>query len=131
MDALVRHPKVGASWEGFALATIVHHLGADPRECFFWRTHTGAELDLLVVRGRHRLGFEFKLTSAPATTPSARAALEYLKLDRLDVVHAGGRTFPLGERIRAMALSRMSEDLPPLDRTLATRRRRTSSGGDR
>jgi hypothetical protein len=51
-----------------------------------------------------------------------RAALEHLKLDRLDVVHAGRRTFPLGERIRAIALSRMLEDVAPLDRTAATRR---------
>ncbi|TMQ71987.1 MAG: ATP-binding protein [Candidatus Eisenbacteria bacterium] len=131
MDALTRHPKVGASWEGFAMATIVHHLGADARECFFWRAHTGAELDLLVVRGRRRWGFEFKLTSAPAATPSTRAALEHLKLDRLDMVHAGRRTFPLGERIRAVALTRLLEDLAPLDRAAATRAARTAPGRGR
>src|SRR5207245_1648534 len=49
------HPKVGASWEGFALGTVVSRLQAQPEECFFWATHSGAELDLLIVRGNHRL----------------------------------------------------------------------------
>ena len=79
-----------------------------------WRTHTGAELDLLVVRGRKRLGFEFKLTDAPAVTPSMRSALQDLELDSLTVVHAIDRSFPLGERVRAIAISRLDEDLPRL-----------------
>ncbi|MDH3604211.1 MAG: ATP-binding protein, partial [Candidatus Tectomicrobia bacterium] len=65
---LVSHPKVGASWEGFALSEVLSHLGAHDDEVFFWATHAGAELDLLVMRGRMRLGFEFKRTSAPRTT---------------------------------------------------------------
>ncbi len=52
------HPKVGASWEGFVLIELVLHIGAFPEECFFWATHAGAELDLLIVRGNQRLGFE-------------------------------------------------------------------------
>ncbi len=89
-------------------------LGARPEECFFWATHAGAELDLLVVRGNKRLGFEFKRTTAPAVTPSIRAALRDLRLTELAVVHAGSRSYPLGRRIRAIALSRLLEDVPPL-----------------
>jgi predicted AAA+ superfamily ATPase len=92
------HPICGASWEGFALNAVVHRLGARPEECFFWATHAGAELDLLVVRGRRRLGFEFKRTVAPKVTRSVRTALEDLGLQRLDVIHAGDQTFPLGRR---------------------------------
>lgn len=110
------HPKVGASWEGFAMAQVVARLGARPDQCFFWRTHTGAELDLLIVRGRERLGFEFKRTTAPATTPSMRSALQDLALTRLDVVHAGRDTFPLTRTIRALALSRLLTDLSPTAR---------------
>lgn len=109
-----RHPKVGASWEGFALEQIVRRLRARPEECFFWRTHAGAELDLLVVSGRHRLGFEIKRTSAPRVTPSMRTALSDLKLDSLHVVHAGDTTFPLTERIRAVALADLLTVLQPL-----------------
>ena len=82
--------------------------------CFFWRTHTGAELDLLVVAGRRRWGFEFKRSTTPVVTPSMRSALHDLKLDRLDVVHAGEETFPLAPRIRALALARLLDDLAPL-----------------
>ncbi len=108
------HPKCGASWEGFALNVVVQRLGARPEECFFWATHAGAELDLLVVRGRKRLGFEFKRTVTPKVTRSMRTALEDLGLQRLDVIHAGEQTFPLSGRIRAVALSRADTDLARL-----------------
>jgi predicted AAA+ superfamily ATPase len=108
------HPKVGASWEGFVLRQIIRHLGARSDECFFWATHGGAELDLLVVRGRQRLGFEIKLTSSPKITPSMRHALSDLKLKRLDVVHAGTDTFLLDKKVRALALLRLLDDLKPI-----------------
>ncbi len=113
-DHLERHPKVGASWEGFGIKAVVDRLRARWDECFFWATHAGAELDLLVVRGTKRLGFEFKRTVSPQATRSMRIALEDLKLTRLDVVHAGERTFPLTPRVRAVALARLLDDLQPL-----------------
>jgi hypothetical protein len=113
-EDLERHPKVGASWEGFAMGEVITRLGVRPEQCFFWATHTGAELDLLVVRGNRRWGFEFKRTVAPRTTKSMHVAIADLKLERLDVVHAGDTSFPLTENIRALALSRILEDLEPL-----------------
>jgi uncharacterized protein len=108
------HPKCGASWEGFVIDQLMRHLGARPEECFFWATHAGAELDLLIVRGRKRLGFEIKRTSAPKVTPSMRHALTDLKLTQLNVIHAGDHTFPLAEEIRAVALDRLLLDIEPL-----------------
>ena len=108
------HPKLGASWEGFVLQQIIRQLGARSDECFFWATHAGAELDLFVSRGRHRLGFEIKRTSSPQITQSMRNALGDLKLQRLDLVHAGDETFPMGKKIRAVALQRLLDDLQPL-----------------
>jgi hypothetical protein len=113
-DALDGHPKVGASWEGFLLGQLVERLGARPEEVFFWGTHAGAELDLLVVRGQKRLGFEMKRTSSPAVTPSMRAALADLGLATLDVIHGGQKTFPLAPRIRAVAAHRLLEEIKPL-----------------
>ena len=108
------HPKAGASREGFALEQVLRRTGALPEECHFWATHAGAELDLLIVRGRKRLGFEFKRTAAPSVTRSMKTALADLRLDRLDVVHAGEGVFPLGERLRAVALKRLPEDVERL-----------------
>ncbi|MCU0913084.1 MAG: ATP-binding protein [Planctomycetes bacterium] len=108
------HPKVGASWEGWVLEQVVRRLNVDRQECFFWATHAGAELDLLVVRGRKRLGFEVKRTVAPGLTASMRQALLDLRLDWLDVIHAGDRTFALGDRVRALATSRLLDDLKQL-----------------
>jgi uncharacterized protein len=108
------HPKLGASFEGFALETIIAQLGALPEECFFWASHGGAELDLLVVLGQKRLGFEFKRSSAPAMTRSMHVALADLRLDSLDLVHPGTRTFALGARVRAVALGRVLEDVARL-----------------
>lgn len=101
------HPKSGASWEGFALEQVVRTLGAEQEECFFWATHGGAELDLLIVRGGRRIGFEFKRTDAPRLTPSMRSALSDLALDALYVIHAGEHEFPLAERVLAVPVGRL------------------------
>jgi hypothetical protein len=108
------HPKVGASWEGFALDAVVSRLQARQEECFFWATHSGAELDLLVIRGRRRLGFEFKRGTTPAVTRSMRTAIDDLALQALWIVHAGERGGALDRRIRALPLGRVLEELKPL-----------------
>ena len=108
------HPKLGASWEGFALEQVVARLEARSDEVFFWRTHTGAELDLLVGPESWRLGFEFKRSSTPRVTRSMHSALADLGLERLVVVHPGERSFPLAERVEAIGLQRLLEDLKPL-----------------
>ena len=113
-DDVAGHPKLGASWEGFVLDQLVRHLGADRVECFFWATHSGAELDLLVVRGNQRWGFEIKHTSAPKLTPSMRHAVSDLKLDRLTVIHAGEHEFPLADRIDAAPFRQMLQCITPL-----------------
>jgi hypothetical protein len=108
------HPKVGASWEGFILEQVIHRLAARVEECFFWATHGGAELDLLVVRGQRRMGFEIKRTTSPQVTSSMRYALSDLHLRSLDVIHAGERTFPMDKKIRAVAFTRLLQDIKPL-----------------
>ncbi len=112
-EDLLGHPKVGASWEGFAITEVVAHLGARPEECFFWKLHSGAELDLLIRRGNLRRGFELKLTSSPRVTASMHSALETLGLEELVVIHAGTESYPLTSRIRAVALARLREDVLP------------------
>jgi hypothetical protein len=111
---LEAHPKLGASWEGFVIGHLVRRLGARPEECFFWATHAGSELDLLIAIGRNRLGFEIKRSTSPRFTPSMRNALVDLKLRRLDVIHAGDQTFSLSERVRAVAFARLDDDIEPL-----------------
>ena len=113
---LERHPKVGASWEGFVVEALIQRLGARADQCYFWATHSGAELDLLVIDGARRFGFEVKRTTAPGVTPSMRHALSDLGLTRLDVVHAGAETFPLAPSVRAVAAHRLLEDVEPLSR---------------
>jgi uncharacterized protein len=108
------HPKLGASWEGFIIQQVITCLGAQRDECHFWRTQDGAEIDLVVIRGRQRLGFEIKRTDAPRLTPSIRTALADLKLDRIDLVHAGLETFALSPKVRALSAARLLDDLVPL-----------------
>ena len=113
-EDVVSHPKVGASWEGFVVGQIVHLLGAAPEQCFHWSTHSGAELDLLVLSGNRRYGFEVKRTEAPRLTASMRSAYETLRLDRLDVVHAGAERFALAKGIRALPALQLATTLRPL-----------------
>ena len=109
MHALEQHPKIGASWEGFCVESLIAQLGARPEQCYFWATHAGAELDLLVVAKGRRRGFEIKRTVSPRVTPSMQVALHDLKLDSLDVIHAGQDTFPLARKIRAVSISRLGD----------------------
>ena len=99
---LVTHPLCGASWEGFALEQVLRI--ARPDEAFFWATHQGAELDLLMLRGRQRIGVEFKRADAPHVTKSMRIAMNDLKLDALYVVYPGLHRYALGEGVEAVPL---------------------------
>ena len=112
--AVLGHPKVGASFEGFAIQQVVRRLGVRPEECYFWGVYSGPELDLLVVRGNRRLGFEVKLADAPEVTRSMRSAKETLGLDRVDVVYPGPETFTLGAGFRALSIRRLWDDLEPM-----------------
>lgn len=103
------HPRLGASWEGFALEHAVSLLNAE-RDAYFWGTHGGAELDLLINRGGAKLGFEFKFTDSPATTKSMRVAMADLKLKRLFVVYPGTRRFELDDDIIALPLTGLLEE---------------------
>lgn len=109
-EELLAHPKVGASWEGFALQEVITRLGARREECYFWATQAGAELDLLLVRGQRRLGFEFKRASAPKVTPSMKTALHDLRLESITVIHAGEEAYPMAPRIRALPLARLWDE---------------------
>ncbi|MCY3622806.1 MAG: ATP-binding protein [Gammaproteobacteria bacterium] len=113
-DALVSHPKVGASWEGFVVTQVIERLAARPEQCFHWSTHSGAELDLLIVAGPHRLGFEVKRAEAPTLTRSMRSSFETLKLDSLDVIHAGTQRYQLAEGIRALPATEINTAFHPL-----------------
>jgi predicted AAA+ superfamily ATPase len=113
-ESLESHPKVGASWEGYVTDQIVRHIGADEEECFFWSTHAGAELDLLVVRGSEKRGYEIKRTTSPKQTASMRSSIDTLRLSSLDIIHAGDHTFALSDRVRAVSFSRFLQDIETL-----------------
>lgn len=101
-DAVLGHPKAGASWEGFALEQVLRVLDGEP---WFWATHQGAELDLVLMRRRERWGFEFKRADAPRKTRSMHVAAADLRLDHLWVVYPGSERYPLGEHATALPLA--------------------------
>jgi predicted AAA+ superfamily ATPase len=114
MADIEAHPKLGASWEGYVIEQVIRRLEVSAAQCFFWATHGGAELDLLVINGKARFGFEVKRTTSPGITPSMKSAISDLKLKHLDVIHAGDETFQLAKNVRAVALSRLLKDIKPL-----------------
>ncbi|MGH2603343.1 MAG: DUF4143 domain-containing protein, partial [Dehalococcoidia bacterium] len=99
---LEHHPKVGASWEGYAIEEVLKALRPD--EAYFWATHQGAELDLLLFQRGRRIGVECKRMDAPVLTPSMRIALADLKLDRLWVVYPGPRRYTLARKVEVVPL---------------------------
>jgi uncharacterized protein len=99
-DKIITHVKVGASWEGFVIEQIMQVLNT--RDCYFWRTHTGSELDLMVVKNGKKLGFEIKYSDVPKITRSMNSVIEDLSLDKLFLIYQGKRKIQLQERIFAL-----------------------------
>jgi predicted AAA+ superfamily ATPase len=113
MKTLLTHPKVGASWEGFV---IEQALKIEPHdEVFFWATHQGAEIDLIIRRGSELFGVECKRTDSPRLTPSIRIALEDLKLKYVIVLYPGVQRFPLANQVEAVPLQALTEGVSLLD----------------
>ena len=108
-EGLQSHPKLGASWEGFCLEQILSVCG--DRAAYFWGTHGGAELDLLLFHRGRRIGVEFKFSEQPATTKSMRIAQQDLSLDHLYIVHPGAHNYPLDESITATTLAHLLDEL--------------------
>lgn len=103
-------PKLGASWEGFALEEILRLAGAAEEEAYFWSVHSQGELDLMIVKDGQRLGFEFKYADSPKTTPACRMALEHLKLDQLTLVCPGDATHELEKKVLVRGLNGVVRD---------------------
>ncbi len=103
-EQLLTHPSLASLWEGFALEEIIKTLRVDASECYYWATQAGAKLDLFIMKGGKRLGFEFKYTDSPRTTKSMHSALNDLKLDHLIIVYPGDQIFPLSEKISLYGL---------------------------
>ena len=116
-SALLHHPKLGASWEGFAieqvLATEAH------TEAAFWATHQGAELDLLLRRRGKLFGVECKRVDAPRMTPSIRIALEDLGLERIAVIYPGPKRYAIADRVEAVPLTDLAQPGRLFGRTTA------------
>lgn len=107
---LEHHPKVGASWEGFVIEQV---LATEPHDdAFFWATHQGAEIDLVLRRGDRLLGVECKRADAPTLTRSIRIALEDLGLDEVAVIYPGEKPYPLAENVRVVPLESLADDTP-------------------
>ncbi|HBG61958.1 MAG: hypothetical protein A2Y03_02950 [Omnitrophica WOR_2 bacterium GWF2_38_59] len=94
---LLRHPKYGASWEGFVLEEVIR--AVEPHEVFFWATHQGAEIDLVFNKGGQMYGVEIKRQDAPRMTPSIKHALEDLKLERIAVIYPGQRRYSIHKQV--------------------------------
>jgi uncharacterized protein len=101
--SLLGHPKVGASWEGFALEQLLQSL--HPNTAYFWGTHAGAEIDLVLPYQGKRYGIEFKLSEAPSLTASMRIAQDDLSLDHIWVIFPGADSYPITSRITALPLA--------------------------
>jgi hypothetical protein len=103
---LLSHPKLGFSWESFGIEQVLRSTGME-RTAFFYKTYAGAELDLLLVKGDKRYGFEFKFSDSLRTTRSMQIVLQDLQLEKLWVIHPGTETYPLRDKIQAVPIFRL------------------------
>jgi len=107
---LLMHPKLGASWEGYAIEEVIRQEAPD--EAYFWATHGGAELDLLMFRNGRRIGVECKRTDAPKMTASMRVALQDLRLDELRVIYPGSKSYQLADAVTVHPLASLATGVP-------------------
>lgn len=117
---LLSHPTSGASWEGYAIEETLRLV--KPEEAYFWRTHTGAELDLLLFKEGRRYGVEVKRQDAPRMTPSMHIAISDLKLQHLTVLYPGSKEYALSDRVTVVPLAALGQGDP--DAILPRKRRR-------
>ncbi|HDH06200.1 MAG TPA: DUF4143 domain-containing protein [Nitrospirae bacterium] len=109
---LLGHPKSGASWEGYVIEETIK--STEPDEVYYWATHGGAEIDLVMVKNGRMLGVECKRMDAPRITPSMRTALEDLKLEQIAVVYPGTKRYAVGEHIAVVPLDAVAEGMKGL-----------------
>jgi len=96
----LKHPRCGASWEGFVIEEVIRSV--DPDDIYFWATHNGAEIDMVFTKGGRMYGVECKRADAPAMTPSIRIALEDLKLERITVIYPGEKRYSLHKKVEVV-----------------------------
>jgi len=101
---LVSHPKLGASFEGFALECLCRQIDKNDNDLYFYSVHSGSELDLFWQAKGKNWGAEFKYTDAPRLTQSMKTVQEDLELSHLWVVYPGKMTYRITETITALSL---------------------------
>jgi uncharacterized protein len=106
---LLTHPKYGASWEGYIIEETIK--AANPDDAYYWATHGGAELDLLLVKNGRMLGVECKRMDAPRLTPSMTTALKDLKLERIAVIYPGRKRYSLHKKVRAVPFAALADGM--------------------
>lgn len=109
LQDLYRHPKLGASWEGFALEQAIQHFDLREEEVFFWATHGGAEIDFIFLRGGDRFGIECKYHEAPRKTKSMQIALDELSLSHLWVIYPGKKEYEVDKKISVIPLQKLRD----------------------
>jgi predicted AAA+ superfamily ATPase len=110
MESLLSHPKLGASWEGFAMEMAVRAIGKQDNEIFFWKAHNGPEVDLYWLAHGKNWAVEFKFSDAPGMTASMKTAIEVLNLEHLWVIYPGDKRYPLHPKITVLPLAHVGTE---------------------
>lgn len=103
---ILRHPRCGASWEGYVIDEVIRSV--EPDDVYFWATHNGAEIDLVFSKGGRMYGVECKRADAPVMTPSMRIALEDLKLERIAVIYPGEKRYSLHKQVEVVPFNEVT-----------------------
>jgi predicted AAA+ superfamily ATPase len=109
---LLSHPKSGTSWEGYVIEETIK--STDPDEAYFWATHSGAEIDLVLIKNGRMFGVECKRIDAPQFTPSMRSALKDLSIEQIAIVYPGTKKYGLGDKATAVPLEAVEKGMKGL-----------------
>lgn len=109
---LLNHPKSGASWEGYVVEEVIKAI--EPDEIYYWATHNGAEIDLVIIKNGRMLGVECKRMDAPRLSPSIRTALEDLKLEQIAIVYPGTKRYSLSNTVKVIPFAAVADGMQGL-----------------
>jgi predicted AAA+ superfamily ATPase len=111
-DALMNHPVIGGSWEGFVLENLISDSGNNNYQPHFFRTQRGAEIDLLLSRGGNpEIAIEVKRASNPRAKKGFHIACEDLDIEHRYVVYPGTEAYRLSSGLWATPLTDLMKTL--------------------
>ena len=106
-QVVMEYPIYGASWEGYVIENIITQI---PRwKCSFFRTSNGAEMDLVLEKGRKRIAIEIKASTSPVLSKGFWTSIETIQPDETCIIAPVDGAYPMADKVTVIPLAAFIE----------------------